>query len=78
MKKTFASILAILGFIFFLIAIMSAYYGITSYFERSNNGNGLSFSAVEIYAGLTLIFILIGFLFIRISNRLKKSLPPKK
>ncbi len=78
MKKAFSSILAILGFIFFLIALMSAYYGITTLIEKSGYRNGFSFSAIEVYAGLTLLFALIGFLFLRISNKIKKHLPPKK
>jgi len=77
MKKIIASMLTVSGFVSFLVAFMSAYYAIISFIERSKYGPGLLFADVEMFTIITLFFIIIGFLCLLISNRIKKSLQQK-
>ncbi len=77
MKKIIASMLTVSGFVSFLVAVMSAYYAIISFIERSKYGPGLLFADVEMFTIITLFFIIIGFLCLLISNRIKKSLQQK-
>ena len=77
MKKTIASILTIVGSISLLISLMSAYYAVTSFIERSNYGPGLFFADVEMFTIIALLFIIIGSLCLWISYRIKKHSAPK-
>ncbi len=77
MKKTLASLLSILGFVFLLIALMSGFYAVSSFVERLKAGNGVMFADVEIFTVITIFFIIVGILCLWISNRIKKRLTQK-
>ncbi len=78
MRKTLGSLLTIAGIISLLISIMSAYYAVISFIERSKNGPGLLFADVEIFTAITLFFIIVGSAALWISYRIKKHPPPEK
>ena len=77
MRKTLASILTIAGVISLLISLMSAYYAVISFIERSKYGPGLLFADVEIFTAITLFFIIVGSATLWISYRIKKHPPPE-
>ncbi len=78
MRKTLASLLTIVGIISLLISLMSAYYAVISFIERSKYGSGLLFADVEIFTAITLFFFIAGSLSLWISYRIKKNPPPKE
>ena len=78
MKKTLASLLSILGFIFLLVALMSGFYAVSSLLDRIHSGHGLLFADVEIFTMITILFIVLGVLCLWIYNRIKKQLPKKE
>ncbi len=78
MKKTFTSLLTIIGFIFLLVALMSGFYAVSAIVERLQQGSGLLFADVEIFTIITILFIVLGILCLWISNRIKKQLPKKE
>ena len=77
MRKTLVSILTLLGMVSLLVSLMSAYYAVISYIERSKNGPGLFFTDVEIFTAITLFFIVVGSAALWILYRIKKKSPPK-
>lgn len=77
MRKTLASVLTIVGIISLLVSLMSAYYAVISFIERSKYGSGLLFADVEIFSAITIIFIVIGSFSLWISYRVKKNPPPE-
>jgi len=78
MKKTFASILSIIGFIFLLVSGMSGFYAVSALIDRLRHGSGLLFADVEIFIMLTILFIILGLICLWVSNRIKKQLPKKE
>ena len=78
MRKTLASLLTILGIISLLVSLMSAYYTVISYLERSKYGPGLFFADVEIFSAITIFFAAAGAFSLWISYRIKKKPPPEK
>ncbi len=78
MKKTFASLLTMLGFIFLLIALMSGFYAVSTFLERSRYGPGLFFADVEMFTMIAIFFIILGAFSLWISHRIKKKLPKKE
>ena len=78
MKKTFTSLLTIIGFIFLLVALMSGFYAVSAIVERLQQGSGLLFADVEIFTIITILFIVLGILCLWNSNRIKKQLPKKE
>ena len=78
MKKSFASLLTIFGFIFLLVALMSGFYAVSSFIERLKAGRGVMFADVEIFTVLTILFIITGILCLWISNRIKIRLTQKE
>ncbi len=76
MRKTLASLLTIAGITSLLVALMSAYYAVISFIERSKYGHGLLFADVEIFSAITIFFAAAGGLSLWISYRIKKHPPP--
>ena len=74
MKKLLIRIFSIISIIFFIIALMSAYYTVTSLIERSQYGNGLMFADVEIFLILTIVFVIAGYLSHLASKKMKKDI----
>lgn len=77
MRKTLATLLAILGIISLLVSLMSAYYTVISYLERAKYGPGLFFADVEIFSAITFFFAITGAISLWISYRIKKNPPPE-
>lgn len=77
MRKTLVSILTLLGAVSLLVSLMSAYYAVISFLERSNNGAGLMWADVEIFSAITIFFIIVGSAALWISYRIKKRPPPE-
>lgn len=77
MRKTLASILTLLGAVSLLISLMSAYYAVISFLDRSKYGPGLLFADVEIFTAITIFFIIVGSISLWISYRIKKNPPPE-
>jgi len=75
MKKYLSALLNIFGFIFLLAALISGFYSVTSFIERMRWGRGLFFTDVEIFSVITIVFIILGIVFLRISHKLKKRQP---
>jgi hypothetical protein len=75
MKKFLSTLLNIFGFIFLLTALISGYYAVTSFLERLKWGRGVFFTDVEIFSAITIVFIILGIIILRISHKLKKKLP---
>jgi len=59
--------------LFSIIAIISAVGVLLSLAERSNYGAGLMFADVEIFIGLTLIFLSTGIICFGIAAKIKKD-----
>ena len=72
MKKTISTLLTILGILFSIIAVISAFGALTSLAERSKHGAGLMFADVEIFIGLTLIFLTAGIICFWIAAKIRK------
>jgi len=77
MRKSLASILTLLGVVSLLISLMSAYYAVISFLDRSKYGPGLLFADVEIFTAITIFFIIVGSIALWISYRIKKNPPPE-
>jgi len=73
MKKTIFTLLIIFGALFSIIALISAVGVLLSLAERSNYGTGLMFADVEIFLGLTIIFLTAGIICIWIAAKIKKD-----
>jgi hypothetical protein len=76
MRKTLVSILTLLGAVSLLVSLMSAYYAVISFLDRSNNGSGLIWADVEIFSAITIFFIIIGSAALWTSYRIKRNPPP--
>jgi len=72
MKNTISTLLTIFGVIFSIIAVISAFGALTSLAERSSHGAGLMFADVEIFIGLTLIFLTAGIISFWIAVKIRK------
>jgi len=77
MKKTITTLLTILGILFSIIAVISAFGALTSLAERSEHSAGLMFADVEIFVGITLIFLTAGIICFWIAAKIKKNLTVK-
>ncbi|MFZ0452285.1 MAG: hypothetical protein WCE54_23040 [Ignavibacteriaceae bacterium] len=77
MRKTLASLLTLLGVVSLLVSLMSAYYAVISFIDRSKYGPGLLFADVEIFTAITLFFIIVGSAVLWISYRINKRPPPE-
>jgi hypothetical protein len=73
MKKIISTLLTIFGVLFSIIAVISAFWALTSLAERSTHGAGLMFADVEIFIGLTLIFLTAGIICFWIAAKTRKS-----
>jgi hypothetical protein len=73
MKKIISILLKIFGVLFSIIAVISAFGALTSLAERSAHGAGLMFADVEIFIGLTIIFLTAGIICIWIAVKIKKD-----
>jgi hypothetical protein len=73
MKNTSSTLLTIFGVIFSIIAVISAFGALTSFAERTTHGAGLMFADVEIFIGLTLVFITAGIICFWIAAKIRKS-----
>ncbi|HSR17858.1 MAG TPA: hypothetical protein VLM39_07170 [Ignavibacteriaceae bacterium] len=67
MKKIIAFLLTAIGIFSFIIAVIAAFFALTSFIARKNYEPGLMFADVE-------IFTLSGLVCLWISRRLKKAL----
>ena len=76
MKKTLASLLNVVGIVSLLVALMSAYYAVISFIDRSKYGHSLLFADVEIFSAITIFFVAAGGFSLWISYRIKKNPPP--
>jgi hypothetical protein len=72
MKKTISTILIIVGALFSILTVVSAFGALTSLAERLTHGAGLMFADVEILIGLTLIFLTAGIICFWIASKIKK------
>ena len=77
MRKILVPLLTTVGIISLLVSLMSAYYAVISFIERSKYGPGLFFADVEIFTAITLVFIVAGSAALWISYRIKKNPPPE-
>lgn len=77
MRKTLVSLLTIVGIISLLVSLMSAYYAVISFIERSKYGPGLLFADVEIFSAITIFFAVAGAFSLWVSYRIKKNPPPE-
>lgn len=73
MRKTLVSLLKIAGMAALFVSLMSAYYAVISFLERSKYGYGLLFADVEIFSAITIFFAVTGALSLWISYRFKKN-----
>jgi hypothetical protein len=73
MKKTISILLSIFGVLFSILTVVSAFGALTSLAERSTHGAGLMFADVEIFIGLTLIFLTSGIICFWIAAKFRKS-----
>jgi hypothetical protein len=71
MKKTFSLILKISGILFIGISLLCAWATFSAYLERSRYGAGLMFADAEILLLLTVVFLLLGIIFIWIGKKIK-------
>jgi hypothetical protein len=71
MKKTFSLLLKIAGVLFFVIAVLCAWGALNSFLERSQHGTGLMFADAEIFTILTVVFLILGFIFLWAGKKLK-------
>lgn len=70
-------LLKILGFLSFFASIIATIFGIEALIERSRWGRGIMFADVEILFMVALLFLLVGFIFVFVANKLKKKLNKK-
>jgi|WetSurMetagenome_2_1015567.scaffolds.fasta_scaffold86190_2 hypothetical protein len=73
MKKTTSTLLTIFGVLFSIIAVISAFWALTSLAERYSHGAGLMFADVEIFIVLTLIFLTAGIICFWIAAKIRKN-----
>lgn len=72
MKKIISILLIISGILFSIIAVISAFGALTSLAERSKYGAGLMFADVELFIGLTVIFLTAGIICLWTAAKIKK------
>jgi sorbitol-specific phosphotransferase system component IIC len=77
MRKTLTSILTFTGIISLVISLMSGYYAVIAFIDRSRYGPGLFFADVEIFTAITLFFLISGSVALYVSYRIKKNSPPE-
>jgi hypothetical protein len=70
-------LLKILGFLSFFVSIIATIFGTEALIERLRWGRGIMFADVEILFMLALLFLLVGFIFVFVANKLKKRLNKK-
>jgi len=59
--KSFLSFtLLFLGIFFVLIALISAYFTLTSFLERQSHGSGIFFADVELFGLVAIIFTILS------------------
>jgi len=73
MKKLISILLRIFGVLFSIIAIVSAFAALTSLLERSKHGSGLMFADVEIFTGITIIFLTASIICFWTAVKIKKN-----
>ena len=71
MKKTFSLLLKITGVLFIVIAVLCAWGALNSFLERSQHGTGLMFADAEIFTILTVVFLILGFIFLWAGKKIK-------
>jgi hypothetical protein len=71
MKKTFLVTLKIFGVLFIGIALLCAWGALNAFVERAQHGAGLMFADAEIFALLTIVFSLLGFVCLWIGKKFK-------
>jgi len=69
MEKTFSLILKISSIISFIISLVFAFFTLSSFLERGKYGSGLLFADAEIFLILTIIFLLVGLVFIWLAKK---------
>ncbi|MCW8961167.1 MAG: hypothetical protein OQK29_06355 [Ignavibacteriaceae bacterium] len=72
-KSFFASILLVLGLLFILLFLISAYFFLISFIERQSYGPGLLFADVELFAFAVIIFGIFGSISIYFSRKIFRS-----
>jgi len=72
-KSFFASILLVLGLLFILLFLISAYFFLISFIERHSYGPGLLFADVELFAFAAIIFGIFGPISIYFSRKISRS-----
>lgn len=77
MRKALAGLLTLLGIVSLLVSLMSAFYAVISFLDRSKYGPGLFFADVEIFTAITVFFIAAGSAALWISYRIKRHTPPE-
>jgi len=70
-KKFFSLILKVLGFLFICAALLGTLGTVNAYIERAQHGAGIMFVDAETFLVLTLVFLLLGFVFLWIGKKLK-------
>jgi len=73
MKNTISTLLTILGGLFSILTIISTFATLTAFAERSTHGAGLMFADVEIFIGLTLVFLTAGIICFWTASKIRKS-----
>jgi hypothetical protein len=71
MKKNFSLLLKIPGVLFIVIAVLCAWGALNSFLERLQHGAGLMFADAEIFTILTIVFLILGFIFLWAGKKLK-------
>jgi len=74
LKKFIYIFLKIFGVNSVLVTVLFALLTFSAFMDRINNGPGVMFAAVEILLIITIIFLILSFVFLFSARRLKKAI----
>jgi hypothetical protein len=72
-KSFLSAFILVIGIFFLVLVLISAYLMLISFIERQSYGPGLLFADVELFAFTAIIFGVLGFIFLYLSGKIKRS-----